>query len=1001
MESPFSCREKGNGNGSWASPAAQMEGFVPLDGGAGNLTSEDPFNLSEFMYFDNYAEFGHPLVAEQVLPLIQSMPGSLASFPPTPNFASENVDSFNLNNSGSFNTVAVPPSCGDKPVFQHTGNAHFCFPSDSADVDNSDINQISCPIPPANVLDREKSFVSRSLGWSLPERMLRALSLFKESAGGGILAQVWVPIRHGDEYILSTCEQPYLLDHVLAGYREISREFTFAAKEMAGYSPGLPGRVFISKMPEWTSNVVYYRKTEYLRVNHALNHEVRGSLAVPVFDPRDRSCCAVLELVTTKEKPNFDLEMESVCRAIRAVDLRTTEPKAHPQNFSKSQRTAFAEIVDVLRAVCHAHKLPLALTWIPCYHPDGISGECIRGSMRDDDTSQGQKALLCVQESACYVNDMLMHGFVHACSEHHLEKGRGIAGKALQSNHPFFAPDVKVYDIIEYPLAHHARKFGLNAAVAIRLRSTYTGNDDYILELFLPVSCKGSSEQQLLLNNLSSTMQRICRSLRTVSDAELGAPEVPKVCIHEEPGSSFPSTDMCGKSSQPILSDNELDLSEKVASQSQNPGSGEREADGPHDQTSAGSRRQLEKRRSTSEKNISLSVLQQHFSGSLKDAAKSIGVCPTTLKRICRQHGILRWPSRKINKVNRSLRKIQSVMESVQGVDGALKYDPISGGLVAAASIVQDLEARSGALSPCKTPPLGNPESASQDVAPGSSVPSIEGNQFLVKLEGDDPSVGTRRVGALGNTVLSNLYKGEKETSCVPPPVYCLDGSKFAALDSGLSPLVKLEGMPWAPSKDAACVSSLAKERRKRWGSSLESSDCHVTSRCSSSMPAADEVDTGIEIDDGVVEHDQPTSSGMTDSSNGSGSAMQGSASSSPAVHRQKFLKSEACMSDSGLVITVKATYKEDMVRFKFLPSLGCLQLLEEVGRRFKLLTGTFQLKYLDDEDEWVMLASDSDLQECVEILESVGSRSVKLLVRDLPCAEASSAGSNCPLTGL
>ncbi|CAJ2645923.1 unnamed protein product [Trifolium pratense] len=87
-----------------------------------------------------------------------------------------------------------------------------------------------------------------------------------------------------------------------------------------------------------------------------------------------------------------------------------------------------------------------------------------------------------------------MEGFVHACIEHPLEEGKGVAGKALQSNHPLFYSDVKTYDISEYPLVHHARKFNLNAAVAIRLRSTYTNNDDYILELFLLIKYQYEGE---------------------------------------------------------------------------------------------------------------------------------------------------------------------------------------------------------------------------------------------------------------------------------------------------------------------------------------------------------------------------------------------------------------------------------------------------------------------------------------------------------------------------
>lgn len=176
------------------------------------------------------------------------------------------------------------------------------------------------PYPIVEGKDKEgKSVIPRPLQQSLSEKMFRAMRLFKEWSGGSLLAQVWAPVRNGDGYVLSTSEQPYILDETLFGYREVSKLFTFAAESRPGSFPGLPGRVFTSNIPEWTSNVVYYNEDEFLRVRYAAANQVCGSIALPVFEDNlvKRSCCAVIELVTTKEKPNFDSEMENLCHALQ------------------------------------------------------------------------------------------------------------------------------------------------------------------------------------------------------------------------------------------------------------------------------------------------------------------------------------------------------------------------------------------------------------------------------------------------------------------------------------------------------------------------------------------------------------------------------------------------------------------------------------------------------------------------------------------------------------
>ncbi|XP_018513351.2 protein NLP8-like isoform X3 [Brassica rapa] len=909
MEHPFASRDKVFGYQDISTE--EMDSFS-FGSGVRSLISDDMFNSSsnsELVNFDSFSTWCNSpsvsdvLFAQYGLSTSQSMPFGAITSAHAPELRAATLPGL----TRSFHDMESSYYGEERPSLQEM-ISQFDHSLDSvqlsgkrrrvANQKNGFPNLMNCTIP-------------RSLSHSLDEKMLKALSLFLESSGSGegILAQVWTPIKIGDQHVLSTCDQAYLLDPRLSQYREVSRKFTFASEANQCSFPGLPGRVFISGVPEWTSNVVYYKTDEYLRMKHAIDNEVRGSIAIPILEASGTTCCAVMELVTSKEKPNFDTEMDSVCRALQAVNLRTSA-SPRPQFLSSNQRDALAEIQDVLRAVCHAHRLPLALAWIPCSYGKG---------------GKNQSGVLCVEETACYVNDTEMEGFVHVCLEHCLREKEGIVGRAFVSNKPLFSSDVKAYDISEYPLVQHARKYGLNAAVAIKLRSTYTGEDDYILELFLPVSMKGSLEQQLLLDSLSGTMQRICRTLRTVSDVGEAKKEVSKTGV----------LNACSGNFQTMLSDSELNSTRNIfsdmSSDKDNSSTG---SQGTYEQDMSKARTP-EKKKSTTEKNVSLSVLQQHFSGSLKDAAKSLGVCPTTLKRICRQHGIMRWPSRKINKVNRSLRKIQTVLDSVQGVEGGLKFDSATGEFVAVCPFIKELDTQKDPSSNVNNEHVrGHEDVAAQDA-------SFE----LLKAKSVD-----------------NEIKLEEDI-----------------ITNGSFMEVNASGEQWAWMAEQ---SSFHCSEEKKNNGNLSSQAI----RCSGS----------------INEPNQSMSCSMSGSSNGSGAVMLRSSSTSMDDSNQVRTQKSNSSESGSTTLTVKATYREDTIRFKFEPSLGCSQLYKEVGKRFKLQEESFQLKYLDDEEEWVMLVTDSDLQECLEILYGMGKHTVKFLVRDLPAPIGSSAGSNCYLgTGL
>ncbi|KAK3195528.1 hypothetical protein Dsin_026838 [Dipteronia sinensis] len=770
------------------------------------------------------------------------------------------------------------------------------------------------------------------------QRLVQAIGHMKDHIKDrNVLVQIWVPVKRGDKQVLTTYDQPYFHDpdsKSLSSYRNVSKTYHFAADEDSKELAGLPGRVYLGRLPEWTPDVRFFRSDEYPRVDFAQQFDVHGSIALPVFERSSGTCLGVVEVITTSQKANYRPDLENVCKALEAVDLRS-------ENFSnlcikpinETHHAALPVIAEVLRSICKTHSLPLALTWVPCcqedvggyQQSDGINAHCFLTA-----------------ESADFVTDQSLLDFVDACSEHQLFRGQGIVGKAVTSGKQCFAADITAFSKSVYPLSHHARMFGLRGAVAIPLRGVNTGRAEFVLELFLPDRCQDTEERRQMLNSLSIVIQQCCQRLHLVMDKELEEIIQPVREGHTSNASS-PSKEASPEQSSWIAQIMESQQKGKGVSvswdyQKEEPkeefkvtthwddaqmesyhkqvfpefGQFEQksrpkssvEGDGDSSslsvRRSVGSRKPGEKRRTKAEKTISLQVLRQYFAGSLKDAAKSIGVCPTTLKRICRQHGITRWPSRKIKKVGHSLRKLQLVIDSVQGGEGAIQIGSFY----------------------TSFPELSSPNISGS--GPFSSMKTGDHSKLLNPQQLDNN--GLIRIGATASKSPSSSCSQSSGSSTCCSTGAMQNTATINALSSGDALMVENSGGMLKRTLSDAGLHALNQEEPKL----LARSQSHKT----------------------LGEHP--------------------SLESLPPLPKHRL---------SG-TFRVKATFGEEKIRFSLQPNWGFLDVQQEIAKRFNIDdVSKFDLKYLDDDHEWVLLTCDADLEECIDIYKSSQSHTIKISI--------------------
>lgn len=285
-----------------------------------------------------------------------------------------------------------------------------------------------------------------------------------------------------------------------------------------------------------------------------------------------------------------------------------------------------------------------------------------------------------------------------------------------------------------------------------------------------------------------------------------------------------------------------------------------------------------------------------------------IAVCPTTLKRICRQHGITRWPSRKIKKVGHSLKKLQLVIDSVQGAEGAIQIGSFYSSF---------------------------PELCSADFSASGPSETSRKMHTYHHPKSDHNSNGLYGHGdACSQTFGPTLTTGNLPSTIINTTTTNINNNNVLMTES----------------PDA--LLNIAHTEAELHASIQEDAKHFTRSKGQQSLPPMSE----------------------TSGWNSRDSRARGA-------------------------FRVKATFVDEKIRFSLQPNWGFRDLQHEIARRFNLNElSNIDLKYLDDEGEWVLLACDADLEECKDLHRSSQSRTIRLsLFQASPISLPNTFGSSSP----
>ncbi|KAL1548040.1 protein NLP7-like isoform X1 [Salvia divinorum] len=332
------------------------------------------------------------------------------------------------------------------------------------------------------------------------------------------LVQFWSPtISQDQQELLHSSDLPFALRGLRKGICSFRKSCSDHRYNVRGDRCGPPGRVFRRRFPEFCPDLRCYFEEEFELKDLAMAAGIRGYLCLPVFEPGWNFCIGVVDILTIMDGSfYFANVIDKISASFKEVGLRCSDTfwpfDAKQLTYynqleyqgAKQYKLAVDEIQNVLDVLCRAYKLPFAQTWVATW--GGTNEESFISTAKMEPNTSSTRF-------SSYQRD---------CNWFHLRKGQGIVWKALSSG-ACFCRDVTKLSIVDYALALSARKVGFMGGFAICLRTSYTRNLQYIIELFLPQNQTIYQQPWIFLTSLLDTMKQQFRTFKLRTGHEIGS----------------------------------------------------------------------------------------------------------------------------------------------------------------------------------------------------------------------------------------------------------------------------------------------------------------------------------------------------------------------------------------------------------------------------------------------------------------------------------------------